>query len=149
MKKIKLIIVVAAAAFGSCKKSNHDAANSGTSTIPPTPVAIISRQLPLAANPANPYDSIGILHNVFLDTLRKYVLQTKDTSRACKAAYLQQVALYAVITDVMGRQIFKTKGSINYINELLNSSNLSRGMYMLRLSNVDGKTSFREKIIRN
>lgn len=92
MKKIKLIIIVAAVAFGSCRKSNSDAVAREAGISPPPKMVMSSSQLTIAANPANPYDSIGILHNMFLDALRRYVSRTKDTTRTGKAAYLRQVA---------------------------------------------------------
>ncbi|GEM_PF-722888 len=92
MTKIKLIFLVTALALGSCDKSNQDFTDSEKSGSQPSPVVMSRHQLSVAANPSNPYDSIGILHNLFLDTLRKYVSQTGDTSRTGKGAYLQQVA---------------------------------------------------------
>lgn len=92
MKEIKLIILVTAVALGSCNKSKYDTVERETSSSLPISMLMSNSQLNIAANPANPYDSIGILHNMFLDSLRRYVSRTKDTTRTGKAAYLQHVA---------------------------------------------------------
>lgn len=39
-------------------------------------------------NPTNPYDSIGILHNILLNTVWSYVQRTGDTSKTGKKARL-------------------------------------------------------------
>lgn len=82
-------MLAAALSFGACKKSSHPSNVSN----PPVSNAInatFSHQVSVAGNPANPYDSIGILHNIILDSLRNYVVRTNDTSRIGKSAYLNK-----------------------------------------------------------
>jgi hypothetical protein len=42
-----------------------------------------------AANPDNPYDYIGVIHNVLLDSLRKYKERSRDTTHAGTVNYLR------------------------------------------------------------
>jgi hypothetical protein len=73
----------------------------------------------------NPYDSVGVLHNIALDALRKYVKTTNDTTRAGKAIYLNRFfhANY-------GRQV----KHVDYPNEKLGCLNYKAIMLQQKVS---------------
>jgi hypothetical protein len=70
---------------------NKESRNVPSRTISQNQEALITNRLNSpCANEANPFDYLGYLHNVVLDSLRQYVKTTKDTSRLGKAAFLNR-----------------------------------------------------------
>lgn len=65
----------------SCRKTVVNAPTNGQKP------AVVTNYA-LAANNANPYDSIGIRHNIVLDSVWNYVQRTKDTTASGKRNYL-------------------------------------------------------------
>jgi len=90
MKRLTLIWLLAIIGLSACNKNKQDE-NVPEKLRPHLSTTLIGRSQNFSLDPnnkANPYDSVGLLHNIILDSLRKYVLQFDDTSRGGKTAYL-------------------------------------------------------------
>jgi hypothetical protein len=57
-------------------------------------------------------------------------------------------AYHAVITNTMGKPVFSAQGDMQQINNELDNCNLPSGIYLLQLTDTEGKNTFREKISR-
>lgn len=69
----------------ACQKEKE--VKNGTYKIPQQQLSKVELLGP--ENPKNPYDRAGAIHNKVLDTLIKYVIRTRDTTRAGKHAFLK------------------------------------------------------------
>lgn len=90
MKSVAVIAMATLLLLAGCSKSNqHPTGMNGQPNVEP---AIKTFSYSAADNPYNPMDSVGKLHNILLDSLRKYVKRTNDTTHAGRGYYLSYLA---------------------------------------------------------
>jgi hypothetical protein len=125
--KMKAIIKTLAAGLivllAACNKEN--APVSYVTDSKPLIMALSLSSTDPCANPLNPYDSIGLLHNIALDSLRHYVKASHDTTRLGKSNYLHRFFQYNY-----GREVTH----VNYPNEKLGCLNYKAIMLQQKVS---------------